>query len=188
MPEKPPGRKRSGSATDDGTALWRAVTADVKPLPRRPSPAPPPAQPPRAAAPKRQTPTPPASVAASGKPAAPKPVPPVEAGIDKRTETRLRKGRMAIEGRLDLHGMDREAAHRALRGFIAAAYGAGKLCVLVVTGKGKGILQSEAPRWLAEPAMRGMIVSTRPAQPRDGGAGAFYILLKRHRSGRGGGG
>jgi DNA-nicking Smr family endonuclease len=104
-------------------------------------------------------------------------------GVDKRTADRLKKGRMDIEDRLDLHGMSREAAHRATSGFITSARLSGKRCVLIVTGKGKGILQSELPRWLNMPEMRSRILSFSHARPKDGGTGAVYVLLKRDRRG-----
>jgi len=42
-------------------------------------------------------------------------------GLDRRTAVRLKRGQLAIEARLDLHGMIQEEAHRALTGFIGRA-------------------------------------------------------------------
>lgn len=103
-------------------------------------------------------------------------------GVDRRTAERLKKGRMEIEGRLDLHGMSREDAHRATLSFVSGARLSGKRCILIVTGKGKGILQSELPRWLNLPPIREQILSFSHARPQDGGSGAVYVLLKRDRS------
>ena len=107
---------------------------------------------------------------------------------------------MAIEGRLDLHGLTQTEAHRALDGFIVAEHEAGKRCVLVITGKGgarfdrddggndtgwrppAGVLRELTPRWLSAPGLRPRVVAWHPAQPRHGGAGALYVLLRRHRS------
>ena len=58
--------------------------------------------------------------------------------FDKRTETKLKRGLMPIEGRLDLHGMTQNQARSALGDFITHAYHARKRCVLVITGKGLG--------------------------------------------------
>lgn len=102
-------------------------------------------------------------------------------GVDRRTNDRLRRGKMQIEGRLDLHGHSQESAHRALDAFIHASHDSGKRCVLVVTGKGKGILQSAVPRWLNEPSLRQKVLSIEYAQQKDGGTGALYVLLRRHR-------
>lgn len=174
---------------DDGLALWRAITETVQPLKHRIAPIKPgvlgnPA--PQAETPKTRKGSEKQRLAVAPLPTfstPPKPrIPPIEAGIDKRTADRLRKGRLPIEGRLDLHGHSRESAHRAVLSFIDGSHAAGKRCVLIVTGKGKGILQSETPRWLTEPGAREKIVSVRAAQPKDGGSGALYVLLKRHRT------
>ncbi len=108
-------------------------------------------------------------------------------GVDKRTAVRLKRGQLAIEGRIDLHGMTQAKAHRALEGFLIASQAAGKRCVLVITGKGlrptgeTGVLRNLVPRWMNAPALRGRVLSFCAAQPRDGGTGALYVLLKRER-------
>lgn len=103
-------------------------------------------------------------------------------GVDRRTAERLKKGRMEIQGRLDLHGMSREAAHRATINYVTHARMSGKRCILIVTGKGKGILQADLPRWLNLRPLRDLILSFSHAQPQDGGTGAVYVLLKRDRN------
>ena len=53
--------------------------------------------------------------------AAPEPGPPppnAGAGLDRRNAQRLKRGQMAIEARLDLHGMTQDEAHRALGRFV----------------------------------------------------------------------
>jgi DNA-nicking Smr family endonuclease len=106
-------------------------------------------------------------------------------GLDRRLALRLRRGQLALEARLDLHGMTQAEAHRALAAFVARCYAAGKRTLLVVTGKGMregtGVLRAAVPRWLAEPALRDRVLATAPATPRDGGGGAHYILLRRER-------
>jgi DNA-nicking Smr family endonuclease len=37
------------------------------------------------------------------------------------------------------------------------------------------------PRWLEEPELRRHVLARASAQPRHGGAGATYLLLRRHR-------
>ena len=105
-------------------------------------------------------------------------------GLDKRQGERLRKGKLPIEGRLDLHGLYQDAAHRALERFLAGSVAQGKRCVLVITGKGRGdsgVLRQEVPRWLNQSPNRALVVSFTYAQLKDGGEGALYILLKRQR-------
>jgi DNA-nicking Smr family endonuclease len=106
------------------------------------------------------------------------------AGIDRATAERLKRGLRRIEARLDLHGMTQKEAHRALAEFLRASDEAGRRCLLVITGRGlgpdgPGILQSSVPRWLDEGAFRRRILTVVSAQPRHGGAGALYVLLRR---------
>lgn len=108
------------------------------------------------------------------------------ADVDRRTAESLRRGRMEIAARLDLHGMTRAAAQDALEGFIGAASGRGLRCVLVITGKGTmsgngGVLRREVPRWLNLPDLRPKVVACVEAQRRHGGEGALYVLLRRRR-------
>jgi DNA-nicking Smr family endonuclease len=107
------------------------------------------------------------------------------ANMDGRTATRLKRGRLEIDGRIDLHGMTQDAAHGALRAFIRRGHGAGWRCLLVITGKGQraeggiGILRRAVPLWLNGGDLRPMILGFSPARPQHGGDGALYIMLKR---------
>ena len=107
------------------------------------------------------------------------------AGIDKRSALRLKRGQTPIEDRLDLHGMTQAEAHRALNDFVAEAADAGQRCVLVITGKGRGgsegVLRRMVPHWLNQAPLRPLILGVAQAQPRDGGSGALYLLLRRRR-------
>lgn len=116
-------------------------------------------------------------------------------GVDRRTAQRLARGQTPIEGRIDLHGMTQAKALGALERFLADSAGAGRRCVLVITGKGAerargegampdrdaGVLRRSLPRWLALPGLRDRVVAYCPAIPRHGGDGAFYVLLRRRR-------
>jgi DNA-nicking Smr family endonuclease len=161
-------------------ALWRRAMRDVKqlaarPVPPRLKPASAPAAVPRPA-------SPPAKVAPT--------LPPLAldrpAGIDRANAERLKRGKHAVEARLDLHGMTQDEAHRRLGSFIRAARADGRRCVLVITGRGRvggGILRAAVPRWLDEPELRPHVLAIATAQPRDGGAGALYVMLRRTRTG-----
>jgi len=105
-------------------------------------------------------------------------------GLDRRTQIRMIRGALPIEARLDLHGLSRDQAHPRLSSFIAQAYERGKRAVLIITGKGQaggGVLKAEVPRWLNLPGTRDKILGFSYAQPRDGGDGALYVLVKRRR-------
>jgi DNA-nicking Smr family endonuclease len=111
-------------------------------------------------------------------------LPPLDAfaGLDKASAERLKRGRYPIEARLDLHGMTQEQAHRALNGFVSRSRAIGRRVVLVITGHGRfsgGILKAAVPRWLNEPGLRPHLLATASAQPRDGGTGALYLLLRK---------
>ena len=103
------------------------------------------------------------------------------AGVDKRTAERLRRGKMTVDGTLDLHGMTQARAHSALTLFLDTAYQADKRCLLVITGKGQGILKRAVPYWLSDPFLRPKILSVMTAQQEHGGEGALYVLLRRRR-------
>lgn len=108
-------------------------------------------------------------------------------GVDRRTADRFRRGKMAVDGRIDLHGMTQEQAHGALHHFIESRYATGARCVLVITGKGargEGILRRAVPRWLNDARLRPLILSFSHAQIPDGGEGALYVLLRRQRETR----
>ena len=56
--------------------------------------------------------------------------------------------------------------------------------MVVVTGKGReseGKIRRETPHWLNQPTLRPLVLAVTEARTRDGGTGAFYVLLKRRR-------
>ncbi len=180
--------RRDLSAADQH--LWRYVTRNVKAYR--------PLAPPRSASipSSIRKPSDPAAVSDAVTGNAARPVPPnklapvivgATPNIDRRTSTKLKRGRMAVDGRIDLHGLTLDQAHAGLTGFLKAAYNRQARCVLVVTGKGRmgertGKIRGELPHWLNQPALRPLVLAFTEAQLRDGGAGAFYVLLKRNRS------
>lgn len=124
------------------------------------------------------------------------PAPPAHlTGIDRRTGQRLRRGRVEIDERIDLHGLTQARAHAELRQRLAAARDRGARTVLVITGKGspegarfdpesmfgssRGILRRLVPEWLSGPDLRFLVTGYTEAHPRHGGSGALYVRLKR---------
>lgn len=184
--------RRRRTVTTDERALWALVMRDATPLPGRALAEEPPAAPiePSTPADLSDTPLP-------GRPAAPSrrtyvhtTQPPLELGyhpnVDGRTADRLKRGKLEIDGRIDLHGMTQARAHMALAAFLHRAWSEGRRCVLVITGKGSfsaegGVLKRAVPHWLADAPLRPMVLAVQPAQPRDGGDGALYVLIKRRR-------
>lgn len=117
-----------------------------------------------------------------------------EPGLDRRTAERLRRGEREPDARIDLHGLTAARAHRALDRFLGEAVGRGHRLVLVITGKGGrpgageeapfmrpdgGVLREAAPKWLRGGPHAARIVGIYAAHRRHGGAGAFYVYLKK---------
>lgn len=179
-------RRRTPSGEE--LELWEKVTETVAPLAPRPpkvvlskKPAPPAAK-----GKPRKTPAVAAPLAA--KP--PKPsAPPALNPIDRRTRLRLGRGSVAIDRRIDLHGMTQAAAEARLRRFLADAQLDGAKVVLVITGKGKpgaagddrGVLRRVVPIWLSSAALRPVVVGFDEAGPMHGGGGALYVRIRRLR-------
>jgi DNA-nicking Smr family endonuclease len=103
-------------------------------------------------------------------------------GIDGRTQRRLFRGDVPVDRRLDLHGLTAVRAESRLAQFIEAAARDGCRCVLVITGKGAGILRAHVPEWLKCQPLSPHILALAEARPHDGGSGALYVLLRRKRS------
>ena len=108
------------------------------------------------------------------------------AGVDRRTAERLRRGKLNIDARLDLHSHTQDAAYRRLTAFITDSVAHGRRCILIVTGKGAvseggGVLRRRVPEWLNLPPCRGHVLAIAQSQPQHGGTGALYVLLKRTR-------
>ena len=192
----PPDHVEDPEKTEDDQ-LWRAVTHDVTPLknknhinpPKNPQ--------------KRRLKAQNRAQEADFAPKTPYPRPikaeKPDKSVDSRNLERFRKGKMPIEGRVDLHGMNQHEAHRALERFIVAAHGAGKRCVLVITGKGDrergkaeaqtqdwlapraGVLRERVPQWLEDEPLGPLVLQITQAQAQDGGSGALYVLLRRRR-------
>jgi len=188
------GKRDIDKEMEDDAALWARVAQTAVPLAKRNRAtrvaAPPkPVQPPKSAAKTKS-----AAVAESTQPkAAPRPSHAPHSGIDRQTARKLDKGHLAVEARLDLHGMRQRDAHVALRKFLKWAQSKDYRHVLVITGKGsprdesrsfyedeaRGVLRQAVPRWLALPDLAPLIVSFSEAPQRLGGGGALYVRLRR---------
>jgi DNA-nicking Smr family endonuclease len=188
IPDQPSQPRRKRSLSEEERVLWESIAKQVKPLRKRP----------RAA--KAHTIEALAVVPAAARPAAvtkprvsvqtaspPKPATPPLAPLGRRERSKLSRGRMEIDARLDLHGMTQLRAHRALFGFLQRAHGDGLTFVLVITGKGRvgvaeserGVLRRQVPQWLALPEFRSLVVGFEEAHIGHGGEGALYVRIRR---------
>ena len=163
-------------------ALWSHVAASVRPLAGnvRPAPAP---LPPRIAEKAPSLPPPPKRARAADR-----------IGVDVATldggwDRAMMKGRLRPDFTVDLHGYTRDRAHALLRLRIEDAAISGARVMLVITGKGarasddeerpRGVIRASLRGWLEGPELRPWIAALRPAHPRHGGGGAWYVILRR---------
>ena len=167
--------RKDKTLTGDDKAIWALAMGDVAPMKGKKAPA-------------VDLPEPVKVQVAVRPRATPMPTParkdPPARELDKRTRDRFEGGKMTIEAVLDLHGYDRGDARVRLNGFLMQAWEEAKRCVLVITGKGRsgeGVLRSRLPEWVDEAGLRSIVLSVSPARQKDGGEGAFYVLLRRHR-------
>jgi DNA-nicking Smr family endonuclease len=98
---------------------------------------------------------------------------------------RLRRGRLPIDARIDLHGMGVPEARAQLELFLRTMRVRGERCVLVIHGKGehspqgRGVLRGEIAAWLSQAASSEHVAAFATAGENDGGEGAVYVLLRR---------
>ncbi len=104
--------------------------------------------------------------------------------LEKPVKRKLSRGHLALEARIDLHGLIQSEAHGMLLDFLIRAHERGLRHVLVITGKGsslgsEGALKRAVPLWFAMPEFRFLISSYEPAARQHGGEGALYVRLSR---------
>ena len=179
----------------DEAALWRRVAATVTPMhPKRAVTAP-------ATKTSEELPPPPAKrVKGRVPPPRPEPEPIVATkrplttgGLDSSWDRKLGRGPIQPDVTIDLHGLTLAMAHDRLNGGIAQALALGARVILLIAGKHRpvpgndlrgekrGAIRAKLLDWLAASPHAGHIASVRPAQPRHGGDGAVYIVLRKAR-------
>jgi DNA-nicking Smr family endonuclease len=111
--------------------------------------------------------------------------------FDRDISRSLARGKLVPQASLDLHGMTLASAERAVARFLDDAVAENLRIVLIVTGKGLrlnggrmvgGRIRAEFSGWLNRADNRQRVRALRPAHPRHGGSGAFYVLLRRRSS------
>jgi DNA-nicking Smr family endonuclease len=111
--------------------------------------------------------------------------------MDAKAFGKMTRGKLLPEARIDLHGMTLAEAQPDLIRFILNAQSDGLRLVLVITGKGKrgddtgpipqrmGVLRHQVPIWLRQAPLGQTILQVAEAHLRHGGAGAYYVYLRR---------
>jgi DNA-nicking Smr family endonuclease len=105
--------------------------------------------------------------------------------LSRRMKRSVARGKEAIGGKLDLHGMTQSEAHAALFRFLRNAHARDARLVLVITGKGRGgemgVLRRQVPQWLGLPEFRAFVIGFEDAALAHGGEGALYVRVRRAR-------
>ena len=119
--------------------------------------------------------------------------------VDRGSEKKVRRGRVEIEARIDLHGLTTRRARSDLLAFLKRARAGGMRQVLVITGKGAGaraldrrkfepwnpeeralpgVLRRSFTQWMDDPAFSVLVSGYAESHRRHGGSGAFYVMLR----------
>jgi len=180
--------------------LWTSVAATVEPLRRKgllrlaagplPLPADEPAPAMVTGAPPRRKPPRKPFLPPYQAPVSAAPLP--DRAVDPAIRKKVGRGRIEIDGRIDLHGMSQNEARSALHHFIHARFARGDRTLLVITGKGvrtdndyiaamteRGVLRTMLPVWLNEPGLAPLVSGWSVAARGHGGEGAWYVRLRR---------
>ena len=102
-------------------------------------------------------------------------------GAQKSVIKKLRGGKLAVDATLDLHGLTVEQARLQLADFLDECRQCGYRHVIIIHGKGfrstsKPVIKPMVNRWLQQAQE---VLAFCSAQPKDGGTGAVYVLLRR---------
>jgi DNA-nicking Smr family endonuclease len=107
-------------------------------------------------------------------------------GVDPAHLRRLRRGEVPVDRELDLHGLDATRAAARVSAALRAAREAGERCVRIVHGRGLHsaggpVLKDAVLAQLEGPSLAPLVLAFASGPPREGGAGALLVLLRRAR-------
>ena len=97
-------------------------------------------------------------------------------------DKRVRRGRVELARRIDLHGHTQVSAARLVRNFLSEARDDGERTVLVITGKGRNgvsVIRRNFLDWIASAEGATLVSGYAEAHAKHGGAGAFYVFLRK---------
>jgi len=104
---------------------------------------------------------------------------PLPGQLTKRTVKKLATRKIKTNATLDLHGLNVEKAKEAFLSFLDTCWKYKYSYVLIVTGKGKGIIKNAFIDWLKEDEIFPLIVGYSNAHRLQGGEGAFVLHLRK---------
>ncbi len=113
--------------------------------------------------------------------------------LEKNTLKKIKKGKLKIESKLDLHGFTIKESKEKVINFILRNYKSKRRLLLLITGKGKrlpvsegwrgtGKLKENVPLWLRSSELSKYILWFDSATPENGGEGALMIYLKKSKN------
>ena len=105
--------------------------------------------------------------------------------VNREVAKRLHNGEFSIQGHIDLHGLTVESAREAFENYLKESIADGKRMILIIHGRGlsspaKPILKTKVIKWLTTGRWRKWVLAFTSARLCDGGAGATYVLLRKH--------
>jgi DNA-nicking Smr family endonuclease len=107
----------------------------------------------------------------------------LRAGVSDKLLSRLSASSFGPEANLDLHGMRREQAQKAISDFVRAEHRRGARRLLLIVGKGQhsedgiGVLAETAVDTLSHSVAAPLVSAFASAHERHGGRGAIAVLL-----------
>lgn len=120
--------------------------------------------------------------AAAEAPAAAEPPPDLRVGVRRTLQRRIRQGSIVADRELDLHGLRRDQAERAVGDFLRRSQGDGLGVVRIICGRGlhsreRAVLQEAVEGWLRS-SHPSRVKDAVPAPPGQGGRGVWYAFLR----------
>jgi len=110
----------------------------------------------------------------------------------------LKKGKIKIDRRLDLHGYSLLEAYEKFKKEVIKLYNNNKRCLLVITGKGLyqgnkdqnsespklfyGKIKNSIPSWINEDELKRYVFTYQDAGIEHGGDGAVFIYLRKKKN------
>jgi len=114
--------------------------------------------------------------------------------LDGSWDKRLSRGMVQPDATVDLHGHTLNSAYAMLDDALGRSIARGDRVILLITGKpprpeserphARGAIRAAVGDWLHSSRHADAIAAVRGANPRHGGSGALYIVLRRPRGGR----
>ena len=107
-------------------------------------------------------------------------------GLSPEILKKLRNGDFSYQDCLDLHGYNRQQAGDLVTQYVCESFARSLRCILIVCGRGlnskdkEPVIKHNLVTWLTRAPLKRLVLAFASARAWDGGAGAFYVLLRRN--------